>query len=120
MTLRPRDFWVALIGAQAETFDGASNVAAGFIAWSEIVGFDEDGIELDVAAGHFKARGQAVEKAFEDGVAIHADDAVVRTGHAHIRDVSGAFWKDVLVRGGHVGVGADDGSDAAIQVPAEG
>jgi hypothetical protein len=49
-----------------------------------------------------------------------ADDGVVRAGHAYVGLVGGAVGEDALVGGGDVGVGAEDGRDAAVEIPAEG
>ena len=41
-------------------------------------------------------------------------------GHAEVADVGRAPRQDPLVGGGHVGVRADDGADAAVEVEPEG
>ena len=41
-----------------------------------------------------------------------------RAGHADVGDVGGAARQHPGVGGGHVGVGAEDGRDAAVEVPA--
>jgi len=85
-----------------------------------VVGFDEDGVHLHVAFGDFEAGGQAVEKFFDDALAVHADDAAVRAGHTDVGDVGGALGKDALVGGGDVSVRADYRGGAAIEIPAHG
>ena len=53
-------------------------------------------------------------------MAVHADDAVMRTGHAHIGDEGGALRQHMLVRGGDVGVRAHNRCDAPVEIPAQG
>src|SRR3984893_12134325 len=79
---------VSMLGieAKAEALDGAGAQAASGVARGFVVGFDQDGIHLDVAFGDLKAGWQAVEKFFDDALAIHADHTAVRPGHAHIGD----------------------------------
>ena len=49
---------------------------------------------------------------------LDTDDGVVRPGHAHVGDVGRARGQHPLVRGLHVGVGAHDGGDLSVEVPA--
>src|SRR4030067_1710732 len=64
-----------------------------------------------------EAGGELGEKALDDGLYLHADDGVEGADHADIADEGGALGEDVSVGGGDVGVRADDGADAAVQVP---
>ncbi len=49
-----------------------------------------------------------------------ADDRAVAAGHPRVGDVGRAAGEDLLVGGRDVGVGPDDGRNAAVEVPAEG
>ena len=51
---------------------------------------------------------------------MDADDGVVRAGHAYVGLVGGAVGEDALVGGGDVGVRADDGGEASVEIPTEG
>ena len=84
------------------------------------VTFDEGGAHFGVSFGGFELGRHASEEAVEDELFFYSDDGVVGAGHAYIRLVGGAVVEDALVGGGNVGVGADDGGDAPVQVPADG
>ena len=64
--------------------------------------------------------GMPVRNLCSDEIFFDADDAVVGAAHAHIGLVGGAAGQHALVGGGNVGVRAQDGSDAAIEMPAHG
>ena len=81
---------------------------------------DEGGAHFWVALGGLELAGHSGEEAVEDELGFDADDGIVRAGHAYVGLVGGAVGEDALVGGGDVGVGADDGGDAAVEVPAEG
>jgi hypothetical protein len=52
-------------------------------------------------------------------LALDADHAAARAGHADVGDVGGAARQDPRVGGRHVCVGADDGGHPAVEQPAE-
>jgi len=52
-------------------------------------------------------------------ILLDADHPAARAGHSHIRDVRRAAREDAQVGGRHVRVRADDGRDAAVEVPAQ-
>jgi len=52
-------------------------------------------------------------------ILLDADHPAAGSGHPNIRDVRRAAREDAQVGGGHVRVGADDGRDAAVEVPAQ-
>src|SRR5215472_3279524 len=52
-----------------------------------------------------------------NAVLFHADDRVVRAGHAHVRDIGRAPGKDAFISGGDVGMSAYDGGNLAVEVP---
>src|SRR5216683_4433489 len=81
---------------------------------------DEGGAHLRVALGRLELAGHSGEEACEDELLFDADDGVVGAGHAYVGLVGGAVGEDALVGGRDVGVGAEDGGDAAVEVPAEG
>ena len=88
-------------------------------ACSSITG-DEGGAHLWVALRGLELPGHSCEETREDELFFNADYGVVWTGHAYIGLVCGAVGKDALVGGWDVRVGAEQGGDAAIEVPAEG
>jgi hypothetical protein len=75
---------------------------------------------LGVAFGGFELAGHSGEKSGENKLLFDADDGVIRAGHAYVGLVGGAAWEDAFVCRGDVCVGAEQGSDAAVEVPAEG
>jgi hypothetical protein len=81
---------------------------------------DERGAHLGVALGGLEFAGHSGEEAGEDKLLFDADDGVVGTGHADVCLVGGAAGEDALVGGGDVGMGAEQGGDAAVEIPAEG
>ena len=81
---------------------------------------DEDGAHLWIAFGGFELAGHSGKEAVEDELGFDSYDGVVGAGHAYVGDEGGPVGKDTGVGGGNVGVGAEDGGDAAVEVPAEG
>ena len=53
-------------------------------------------------------------------VLVHANDAVVGAAHAHVGLEGCSAGKYTFIRGGDVGVGAEDCGDFAVEVPAHG
>src|SRR6266508_2019625 len=84
------------------------------------INVNQYGIECHGSGRDHEAVGDARQEALQDDVFVHPDTAVARSYHAHVGDVSGAPGQDPGVGGGDVGVGADDGAGAAVQVPAHG
>ena len=89
------------------------------IPWTAIISFDEHRVHLDVAGGNLKARGQTIDEFLDDPSAFHSNDAVVRARHANISDVGGTVGENAFIGGGDVGVGAHNGGDPPIEIPAE-
>jgi len=81
---------------------------------------DEGGAHLGIAFCGFEFARHSGEEAGEDEFFFYADDGVVRAGHADVGLVGGALGEDALVGCGDVGVGAEDGGDASVEIPAEG
>src|ERR1700757_958316 len=117
--LEPAEKRKRLIDVEAQALDGFGREATGFVAWSAFVRFDEHRVHLNIAGGYFETCRQAVQEFLDDAHTVHPDHAVMRPGHADIGDVRGAFGQHTLVGGGHMGMGADDGGDAAVEIPAE-
>src|SRR5256712_3929341 len=105
-----------LVEPETDALDGAGAEASGGVARAMIVSFDEYGVHLHIARGYVEAGGHAVEKFADDALAVHAEDAAVRAGHADIGDVGGALGQDAFVGGGDVRVRANDGGDAPVEV----
>ncbi len=98
--------------AQHEVLDGVSAAGCSVAA-------DEGGGHFGVTFGGLELARHSGEEAVEDKVGFDADDGVVGAGHADIGDVGCALREDAGVGGGDVGVGAEDGSDASVKIPAE-
>src|SRR5579859_6974702 len=77
-----------LFRAEDERLDG-TRVSGGFVH------VDAHGVHLDVALGNFEPSGKAVEEALDDAFLAHADDGIVRPGHARVGDESRALGEDV-------------------------
>src|SRR2546422_2236321 len=102
-----------LVEPETDALDGAGAEASGGVARAMIVSFDEYGVHLHIARGYVEAGGHAVEKFADDALAVHADDAGVRSGHADIGDVGGALGQDAFIGGGGGGGGAQRRGGAA-------
>src|SRR5262249_12123614 len=98
--------------SQHEAFDSGCTTRHG-------IGFDDHAAEADVTGSSFEARRHSAHKFLDNQFLLYSDHAVVWPGHADVGDVCRAFRKHDLIRRGNVRVGADHGSDAAIEVPAE-
>ena len=81
---------------------------------------DDGGAHLWISRSGLELAGDAGEEAAEDKFFFNADDRVVGAGHADVGLVSGAAGEDAFVGGGDVGVGAENGGDAAVEVPTHG
>jgi hypothetical protein len=84
------------------------------------VALDEDGAHAGVVAGGLEFAGHSGEEAGEDELLFDADDAVPGAAHAHVGLVGGATGEDARIGGGDVGMGAEDGGHAPVQMPAHG
>src|SRR5436190_7846737 len=73
------------------------------------VGVYENGVQPGIAGGDFEARGKAGEKAIQRRLDLHADDGVVRSGHAGVGQVRSALRKNPLIGRLHMRMRADDG-----------
>ena len=65
-----------------------------------------------------KRTGICVRSDLDRLLALDADHAAARAGHADVGDVGGAARQHARVGGRHVRVGADDRRHAAVEVPA--
>ena len=59
-----------------------------------------------------------MQRRFQHAVDAPAEDALVRAGHAHVALKGGAAGQDLLVGRGHVGMRAQHGRHAAVQIAA--
>ncbi len=60
------------------------------------------------------------QRAFYADFRLHADDGVNRSGHTQVGDIARSLWKNPLVGGRYVGMGAGDHARPAVQVPGQG
>ena len=89
-------------------------------AASGSVAGDEGGTHFGVAFGGLEFAGHSGEEAGEDELFFYTDDRVVGAGHANVGLVGSAVGEDAFVGRGDVGVCTEQGSDAAVEIPAEG
>lgn len=61
--------------------------------------------------GNVALRGKALQHLFDP----EANDTVIGTGHANIRDQGRAPGEDSLIGGGHMGVGSEDRARFAVE-----
>jgi hypothetical protein len=81
---------------------------------------DESGAHFGVVLGGLELARHSGEEAGQDQLFFDADDGVVGARHADVGLVGGAVGQDALVGSGYVGVCAEQGSDAAVEIPAKG
>lgn len=81
---------------------------------------DEGGAHLGITLGGLEFTWHSGEEAGKDKLFFDADDGVVGAGHADVGLVGGAVGQDAFVGGRDVGVGAEQGGDAAVEIPAQG
>ena len=85
-----------------------------------VINFNHGALEENAAFGHVEfLRGVGAE-AFDDRLDFAAQHAVVRPGETGVAQVGGAAGEDLFVGGLHMGVGSDDGADAAVQHAGQG
>ena len=77
-------------------------------------------IQARVAGGRLELRRHSGQKARQRRLALHADDRIVRPGHARVGHVGRAVREDSLIGRLHVRVRADDERDLAVEMPAHG
>ena len=78
------------------------------------VDFDDGAAEVDGAVGDGEIDGHAVDETLDDGGDLAAQDGVDGAAHAGVAEEGGAAGEEALIGGLGVGVGADDGGNAAI------
>ena len=88
-------------------------------AASGSVAGNESGAHLWIAFGGLELARHTREKPCENKLFFYADHRIVRAGHAYVGLIGGTLWEDALVSGGNMGVSAEQGSDAAVKIPAE-
>ena len=86
----------------------------------EGIDFDEGAAKEGGAGGDGEAGGQGGDEAAQHGGDVAADNAFGGAAHAGVGEVGGAAGEDGFVGGLDVGVGADDGGDAAVEEAAHG
>jgi len=84
------------------------------------VDLDENTRQEQAVARRLEPLGPRGQEPLDGLLAGDPDDRVAAARHARVGDVGRAAGQDPLVRRRDVGVRADDGRDAAVQVPAEG
>src|SRR5579863_1293905 len=85
-----------------------------------IVHVHDHRVQLDRSLGRLHADRQRREESFENHFLFYADYRVIWTRHAGVRLIGGAAGQDAGIGGGNVGVGADHGRDATVQIPTHG
>ena len=77
-------------------------------------------VQLSAMPRRFHPHRHLRQKLLDDDVFVDADDAIVRTRHAAIRLIGGAAGQDARIGGRDMGVSADHGRNASIEMPAHG
>ena len=104
------------IDMEADALNGLCAQSSGVIGSGRLGSLNKDGIQLNVAGSDFKARRHSVQEFLKDTGAIHADDAIVWTGHANIGDISGSLREDMLIGRGYMGVSSHYGGNPSIKI----
>src|SRR6185295_6861991 len=86
------------------------------------LGIDDDdhAVQRSRPLGRLEAHRHLAEEPLQDEIAVHADDAFGRAGHAEVRDVGRAARQHALVGRLHMTVRADDRTHPPVEVPAHG
>ena len=82
------------------------------------VDVDDRAAEADIAGGHVEGGGDEGHGRFQDAIDLAAEDAVVGAGHADVALEGGAAGEDALVGGGNMSMGAEDRTNAAVEIAA--
>src|ERR1700722_12276596 len=85
-----------------------------------VVALDDHSTQADVSVRGLEAGWHSVQEFLDDQLFLYSDNAVIRTGHADVRDVGGALREHSFICRGNVRVGANHRSGPSIQVPAKG
>src|SRR2546427_7884317 len=83
-----------------------------------LVDVDHDTVELDRPAGDLEAAWHSVAETRDDDVLIYAQHGIARTDHTGVRHMRRALREHARIGRRHVGVRADDGREAAVEMPA--
>ena len=80
-----------------------------------LIDIDEGSPESDNTGSHREATGHSRAEPVHDRFHFPAEDGIDRPTHAGVAEKGGATWKNALISRLHMGVGADDRGDPAIQ-----
>src|ERR1051326_3943663 len=83
------------------------------------VATNENTAEAWIAFGGFKSARQSGKEALQHLLFLHADHAVIRPRHPHIRLVSGSVRQNACIGRGHMRVRPQDRRYATIQIPSQ-
>src|SRR5712691_10076284 len=78
------------------------------------------GIESHCSRGHNEPVRDPGQEALDDNLLVHPDAAVAGPDHSDVGYVGRPARQDAGVRGGDVGMGADDGARPAVEIPPHG
>ena len=84
-----------------------------------LVNVEDNALCADVACGDGEARGHHCAEAVNDGIGIGAEDAVDRTAHTEVGDITRTAGKNLLVGGGDVRVCAEKNLNTSIEIATE-
>src|SRR5262249_2173977 len=113
LSQRAVSFWLPFLFAEHDSLNGVCPAGDG-------IAVNQNSAETRIAFGGFKTGGKPCKEALEDLLLLNADDAVIRAGHANIGLISRAFGQNTRVGRRHVGMGAQNGGDSAVEIPAHG
>ena len=75
---------------------------------------------MHIFIGDRKTHGQSRKKPLDHRLCLHADRRVEAAGHPRVGDVGRAPGQNLLIRGGNVGMGPDQGRKPPIAVMGQG
>ncbi len=82
-----------------------------------LVALHQHGAEAHVVHGRLKARRKAGQKALQNLFFLHANHAVIRPGHPHVRLVGRSAWQHPRVRRRNMRMGPHHGRHPPVQIP---
>ena len=74
--------------------------------WHQIITTGESVGLVSGDEWHHKSRWERIQEALHDRFFLHADNGIVRAGHAHVRDIGCAAGQHAIIGGGDVRVRA--------------
>ena len=80
-----------------------------------VIDAEEGAVHLAGIGGEVKADGEMAAHLLDGQLGLDAENGADGAGHAEIGDVGGPVFEELFVGGLDVGMGAEDGGDAAVE-----